>query len=221
MATDSTGVNSIQLPVLPPHYRSPHHRPPSHRHAIPSGPWPWIDIGMPVPDSEYDKPPVRGWPGYPQNLYQNWLPAQVERAQIKQAIDEPWDKPCKIYSMGVKSDGQFTKDILQEYTPKNQLNLWEYLQDEVGHSFQNNVIIVHADIETARGHSASVPLCRLHVWTCSTNARYKVCLVNRHTVLSYSAHSNRYNIEPFFFSSALNWIPARYQEQAKDGEGDR
>lgn len=32
-----------------------------------------------------------------------------------------------------------------------------------------------------------------------------------------SSHS----IEPFFFSSAVNWIPSRYQEAAQPGIGDR
>ena len=31
----------------------------------------------------------------------------------------------------------------------------------------------------------------------------------------------RYNIEPFFFTSSVNWIPSRYQESASHGEGDR
>lgn len=31
----------------------------------------------------------------------------------------------------------------------------------------------------------------------------------------------RYRIEPFFFSSSMNWIPSRYQEEVKKGEGDR
>ncbi|KAG5643668.1 hypothetical protein DXG03_000499 [Asterophora parasitica] len=30
----------------------------------------------------------------------------------------------------------------------------------------------------------------------------------------------KYNIEPFFFSSSLGWIPARYQEEVKDGQSD-
>ncbi|KAF4613036.1 hypothetical protein D9613_011166 [Agrocybe pediades] len=30
----------------------------------------------------------------------------------------------------------------------------------------------------------------------------------------------KYNIEPFFFSSSLNWIPSRYQEQVMPGDGD-
>ncbi|KAF9467131.1 hypothetical protein BDZ94DRAFT_1249633 [Collybia nuda] len=30
----------------------------------------------------------------------------------------------------------------------------------------------------------------------------------------------RYNIEPFFFSSSLNWIPSRYEEEVRPKEGD-
>lgn len=30
----------------------------------------------------------------------------------------------------------------------------------------------------------------------------------------------KYCIEPFFFSSSMNWIPSRYQAEAKKGEGD-
>lgn len=31
----------------------------------------------------------------------------------------------------------------------------------------------------------------------------------------------RYNIEPFFFSSSLSWIPSRFQEEVRPGLGDR
>jgi hypothetical protein len=31
----------------------------------------------------------------------------------------------------------------------------------------------------------------------------------------------RYNIEPFFFSSSLNWIPSHYQEEVRRSKGDR
>ncbi|KAG2138016.1 hypothetical protein DEU56DRAFT_945835 [Suillus clintonianus] len=30
----------------------------------------------------------------------------------------------------------------------------------------------------------------------------------------------KYNIEPFFFSSSLNWIPSHYQEEVRPGKGD-
>jgi len=32
---------------------------------------------------------------------------------------------------------------------------------------------------------------------------------------------HRYNIEPFFFTSSVNWIPSRYQEALSPEEGDR
>ena len=31
----------------------------------------------------------------------------------------------------------------------------------------------------------------------------------------------RYNIEPFFWSSSLSWIPSRFQEEIQSGVGDR
>jgi hypothetical protein len=31
----------------------------------------------------------------------------------------------------------------------------------------------------------------------------------------------RFKIEPFFFSSSLNWIPSRYQEDVRHKQGDR
>ncbi|KAK1231177.1 hypothetical protein PQX77_005703 [Marasmius sp. AFHP31] len=31
----------------------------------------------------------------------------------------------------------------------------------------------------------------------------------------------KYNIEPFFFSSSLSWIPTRFQEEVRPGKGDR
>jgi len=34
-------------------------------------------------------------------------------------------------------------------------------------------------------------------------------------------HLRRHNIEPFFFTSSINWIPSRYQEAPIHGEGDR
>lgn len=37
----------------------------------------------------------------------------------------------------------------------------------------------------------------------------------------YSYTSNRYKVEPFFWSSSVNWIPSRYQDDLRLGEGDR
>ena len=34
-------------------------------------------------------------------------------------------------------------------------------------------------------------------------------------------YATRYNIEPFFWSSSLSWIPSRFQEEIQPGIGDR
>lgn len=39
------------------------------------------------------------------------------------------------------------------------------------------------------------------------------------TIFDFILH--RYNIEPFFFSSSLNWIPSRYEEEVRAKKGDR
>lgn len=39
--------------------------------------------------------------------------------------------------------------------------------------------------------------------------------------IKLTAVISRYDIEPFFFSSSLNWIPSRFQEDARPNTGDR
>ncbi|KAG6331202.1 hypothetical protein ID866_7885 [Astraeus odoratus] len=52
------------------------------------------------------------------------------------------------------------------------------------------------------------------------NVRIRALFVDGLTVEMLKALGTRYNIEPFFFSSSMNWIPSRYQEEVKAGEGD-
>jgi len=40
-------------------------------------------------------------------------------------------------------------------------------------------------------------------------------------LLAFMDLMHRYNIEPFFFTSSVNWIPSRYQEAFSHGSGDR
>jgi len=40
-------------------------------------------------------------------------------------------------------------------------------------------------------------------------------------LLAFMDLMHRYNIEPFFFTSSVNWIPSRYQEAFSHGNGDR
>ena len=90
---------------------------------------------MKVP--EYVKTKVTGWPGYPQILYQNWLPDQVKCAQIRQAIDEPWVEPCTIRMVTVDVDGNFEKHEPQVWDGDvSRDELWAALQVHVGFRFR-------------------------------------------------------------------------------------
>jgi hypothetical protein len=129
-AVSFASQESLQLHYLTKERPPANRRPPCHRHAIPSGPWPWIDIDAPIP--EHQKSEVKGWPGYPQALYQNWLPDQVDRAQIKPATEAPWIDPCTIYPMDVKANGEFIKSNPQVYYSEDTDKVRSYLQKEVG-----------------------------------------------------------------------------------------
>lgn len=52
------------------------------------------------------------------------------------------------------------------------------------------------------------------------NVRLRAIFVDNMTVDVLKMLGTKYNIEPFFFSSSMNWIPSRYQEAEKDNEGD-
>jgi len=110
---------------------SPAH--PSHRHAVPSAPWPWVDLedGMSTKfigelvfahyfsDVDHDHlnnaAPIPHdfscndcWAGYPQSLFPNWTYKQVVKSKIQKAITS-YDKvvPCTLHRVDVDSSGIF------------------------------------------------------------------------------------------------------------------
>ncbi|KAF8639226.1 hypothetical protein AX17_001711 [Amanita inopinata Kibby_2008] len=174
--------------------------PPPYRHAAPSAPWPWIDIGDGV-DKELLKkeaPPVPAdcdhkscdgdcWGLYPQSRFPNWTENQVRKSKIFDAI---WDydskKKCKIYQLDVDKCGLFHgREALSMNDDDLDLQ-WEQFKD----TKQPDGVRVRAlFIENMSG-----PVLRML--------------------------GAKYNIEPFFFSSSLNWIPSNFQEDPRSGVGD-
>lgn len=53
-----------------------------------------------------------------------------------------------------------------------------------------------------------------------TNIRVRALFIDNLSMSVLKMLGTRYNIEPFFFSSSLNWIPSHYQEEARRGKGD-
>ncbi|KAG2356781.1 hypothetical protein BDR07DRAFT_420305 [Suillus spraguei] len=52
------------------------------------------------------------------------------------------------------------------------------------------------------------------------NVRVRALFVDNLSESVLKMLGTKYNIEPFFFSSSTNWIPSRYQEEVRHGDGD-
>jgi len=69
---------------------------------------------------EKDKDPVPitcqygkdSWKGYPQSLYPNWTPRQVQKSGIHAAINK--HKKCVIYQVDVTDEGRFQLPPVKE-----------------------------------------------------------------------------------------------------------
>ncbi|KDQ32995.1 hypothetical protein PLEOSDRAFT_1060689 [Pleurotus ostreatus PC15] len=174
---------------------------PSHRHAAPSGPWPWMDLGTPIlPDQlKSERPPVpppcdhidcegRCWMYYPASRFPNWMENQVRRAKIADAI-RSYDrsKACVLYVVDTDTHGLFHSRDEVTVTEEEKEDFW-------------------------------------NVWLRSKReegVRTRCLFVENMTGPVLQMLGARYNIEPFFFSSSINWIPARYQEEVRPKRGDR
>lgn len=125
------------------------------------------------------------WKGYPQNLFGNWTPEQVDRSGM---LTHCHSGTCRIYTVDVVKDGTFDKDMASKV-----LNVPVSGLDE----FWESVNVKRPE-----------------------NVRLRAIFVDNMTVDVLKMLGTKYNIEPFFFSSSMNWIPSRYQEAEKDNEGD-
>ncbi|TFK29543.1 hypothetical protein FA15DRAFT_664090 [Coprinopsis marcescibilis] len=175
--------------------------PPPHRHAAPSAPWPWIDIGDEVDPHQLanEEPPIpplckhedcRCWTGYPQSRFPNWTDKQVKKSKIWDAIhnDASLDLECNIYKCDVNSKGHFMDAGVMHAPPGEEDQVWNEILSGIGNR--------------------------------PNNLRVRALFVQNMSGPVLQMLGARYNIEPFFFSSSLNWIPSRFQEEIVTDQGD-
>ncbi|KAF8516402.1 hypothetical protein JB92DRAFT_2267729 [Gautieria morchelliformis] len=166
---------------------------PSHRHAAPSGPWPWQDLDDSIPAAaestdgssiqshrESGAPPH--WGNYPECLFPNWKPDQVEKSKMK--TSPPVSGKSVIYHVDVGADGDFF--------------------DQGSHLVQDEKQFEDAMAETKPAE---------HV-------RVRTFFVDNLSLEVMQMLGTKYIVEPFFWTSSMNWIPARYQENVLDMQGD-
>ncbi|KAJ7715723.1 hypothetical protein DFH07DRAFT_974106 [Mycena maculata] len=168
---------------------------PSHRHGAPSGPWPYLDL-----DSEE----------YPVQL------ANPQKPLITGSGKSDWSK--------------YPQSLYPNWTPAQQKKsgISKVINGGDTHVSRESCTIHHVNVLANGIFTPDAD----HVVTDDTKEEYWKELLDelpdevRLRALFVDSLSGpvlqmlgtRYNVEPFFFSSSLNWIPARYQEAV--GEGD-
>lgn len=169
---------------------------PIHRHAAPSGPWPWVDFDT---DSDLmlnygNTPTSPGTAGESWRGYPEALFGNWKPDQVKRSnllSNSPELGKCSAHWLDVLTNGAFT--ILDEEG-----------QDQTSTIAPERINEFWALLQTPR----------------PANIRVRALFVDNISSTVLQMLGTRYNIEPFFFTSSLNWIPSHYQEEVRSGKGD-
>ncbi|KAG1741655.1 cora-like Mg2+ transporter protein-domain-containing protein [Suillus lakei] len=170
---------------------------PIYRHAAPSGPWPWMNLERDInsaTNNSMTRTVVESWQGYPQNQFRNWTPDQVQRSKMFKKMCS-MNQSCTIYWMDVRD----TEDVDQRFTTP-----------DMGESDGTTVVSAQNQDKFWDKLQEERP----------GKIRVRSLFVDDLTPPVLRMLGTRYNIEPFFFTSSINWIPSRYQEAPRHGEGD-
>ncbi|KAI6021825.1 cora-like Mg2+ transporter protein-domain-containing protein [Pisolithus microcarpus] len=166
---------------------------PPYRHAAPSAPWPWMDFDVDESAVEPLYPDGLASPSDHWKKYPQNLFGNWTPDQVlrsKMLTACSDSQPCSIYNVEVKDDGNFDK-VAGEKTITVTGDSATY------HSFWN-------ELQQPRPEGI----------------RIRAFFVDNLSLNVLKMLGTTFNVEPFFFSSSTNWIPSRYQEDAKGGLGD-
>lgn len=169
---------------------------PIYRHAAPSGPWPWMDFDT---DSDItlnrDNPPASsGATGQSWHGYPQTLFGNWKPDQVKRSkmLSNCSELDmCSVHWLDVLTDGTFT--VLDKEG-----------EDQTTRITPESINEFWELLQTPR----------------PTNIRVRALFVDNLSMSVLQMLGTKYNIEPFFFSSSLNWIPSHYQEEVRRGKGD-
>ncbi|KAF8997736.1 hypothetical protein BDQ17DRAFT_1544284 [Cyathus striatus] len=172
---------------------------PSHRHGAPSAPWPWVDID--------DK---------------------IDSDQLKTGLP-PVPEDCDHSACGGKCWREYPKSRFPNWTEGQvkKSGIWEAI-----HQYDKSkpCVIHHVDVND-KGLFADPGFMTDNndndrTWKTimegklPNGLRVRALFIENLSGPVLQMLGAKYNIEPFFFSSSLNWIPSRYQEDVKLGEHD-
>ncbi|KAG7445230.1 uncharacterized protein BT62DRAFT_897935 [Guyanagaster necrorhizus] len=173
--------------------------PPSHRHSGPSAPWPWINLNDEVDDEQLksEAPPI---------------------PELCNHVD------CNGCWKG------YPQSRFPNWTP-SQVRRSRILYAIKEYDRTIPCTIHHVDVDDRgffmdSGKKEATEQTKDDFWEHlihhhrPTNTRVRALFVENMSGPVLQMLGAKYNIEPFFFSSSLSWIPSRFQEEVRPGRGD-
>ncbi|KAJ6511364.1 hypothetical protein C8R47DRAFT_963701 [Mycena vitilis] len=175
---------------------------PSHRHNGPSAPWPWI------------------------NLHDEIDPVQLASPA------PPVPEPCDHSACEGSCWKGYPQSRFPNWTPaqvqRSRIHraITDYDKDE-----PSTIFYVDVDSNgffTDSGTFVATEDTKEELWNTlinedsqrPENIRVRAMFIDRMSGPVLMMLGAKYNIEPFFFSSSLGWIPSRYEEEVRPKQGD-
>ncbi|KAK7055274.1 hypothetical protein R3P38DRAFT_2846123 [Favolaschia claudopus] len=161
---------------------------PHHRHGAPSGPWPFLDL-----DSEIDLDTCSNPKREPSQEQKHW-------SKYPQSLYPNWT-PLQQEKSGITK----IVDYVDGHCTIHEVNVL----DTAAFTSEEDTVVTAFDAEEYWK--------KLHM-ELPENVRVRALFVDSLSGPMCQMLGARYNIEPFFFSSSFNWIPARYQDTVDEGD---
>ncbi|KAJ7025538.1 hypothetical protein C8F04DRAFT_1126223 [Mycena alexandri] len=162
---------------------------PSHRHGAPSGPWPFLDL-----DSEIDPDLLANPKRKPTTEQEHW-------SKYPQSLYPNWHA-LQQQKAGIT---KVVNHVSREHCTIHPVDVRE---DGTFTRQEDEVITADNTTQYWEGLQKDPP----------AGTRLRALFVDNLSGPVLQMLGTKYNIEPFFFSSSINWIPARYQEAVGDGD---
>jgi hypothetical protein len=143
------------------------------------------------------------WCKYPQSFYPNWTPRQQKKAKLTKILERRMER-CTIHYLDVNKDGSFVDAGTREVTDRTVDSHWKAIQEEVSNPKFREFCYI------------SQPIFQRH-----QSVHVRALFVEGLSGNVLQILGTRYNLEPFFFSSTIGWIPSRHQSNVIPHESDR
>ncbi|KAJ7135427.1 hypothetical protein C8R43DRAFT_1020979 [Mycena crocata] len=175
--------------------------PPSHRHNGPSAPWPWINLHDEIDQVQLASP----------------LPPVPPPCDHK-SCDGCWKGyPQSRFPNWTPSQVRRSRihRAINEYNRDAASTIYYVDVDSNGFFTDSDKVVTTNDTkdqfwDTLINEESQRP----------DNIRVRALFIDNLTGPVLQMLGAKYNIEPFFFSSSLGWIPSRYEEEVRPNRGD-